>query len=565
ARVAERILARMPANTPIMSYPWAAKDVGIGEGPGVTLFAEFGKYLVGSIDCTNLSVHSGIRPGSLRPKPTGERRRYEPGKVYLSFIMSDGDNLPVLTVSNFPQLWADANRGKIPIGWTISPAAWLLMPDVMSYYYATATPNDAFLAAVSGIGYTYPDSYGARYREEDRQAVFDGFLDQTAKYMRESGLRSVWIMNATRSETIRRYAERIPGLEAIYPDYGRRVSEYSEATYPVAGNVGVFHGVTGWDERATRAQKVTRMVEEIRSITPTEKPAFLHAFIWNWGADLGVLRDVLRELGPGYVAVRPDHLAQLYKEDLARRRLLVRAPQSLAAIEGRRLTFSVLLQNVGKQANQVTMAASSGLGDATVEPAQMALQPGEQVSVTLSGMPESDRPTLTVSGSSGRRLVQIPLRRVLESDWVGSAPPAAALRFVRMDEGETLAHAGGRLTADTSATGARSWLVDAPSAKPGYAVFGPYARMERGRYVAVFRVRKVAEGDGQALTVDTCTGGGARITGTVPVAASSLPLDAYRCIAVPFEHPGGDVETRLHWTGSCPVALDWVAVWRVLD
>jgi len=214
----------MPANSPIMSYPWAAKDVGMGEGPGVTLFAEFGKYLVGSIDCTNLSVHSGIRLGTLRPK-TPPRPRLDQGKVYVSFIMSDGDNLPVLTVSNFPQLWTDPNRGKIPIGWTMTPAAWLLMPDVMSYYYSTATANDAFLGAVSGFGYTYPDSYGIRYRDEDRDRVFDGFLDLTGKYMQAAGLRSIWIMNATRPERIRRYADRIPELEGIYPDYGRRVTE----------------------------------------------------------------------------------------------------------------------------------------------------------------------------------------------------------------------------------------------------------------------------------------------------------------------------------------------------
>ncbi|MFN3422287.1 MAG: GxGYxYP domain-containing protein, partial [Armatimonadota bacterium] len=54
-RLMEKIFAQMPVNIPVMSYPWAGQDVGIGEGPGVTLFSEFGKYLVGSINCSNLS------------------------------------------------------------------------------------------------------------------------------------------------------------------------------------------------------------------------------------------------------------------------------------------------------------------------------------------------------------------------------------------------------------------------------------------------------------------------------------------------------------------------------
>jgi hypothetical protein len=43
-RLMEKLFAQMPVNIPVMSYPWAGQDVGIGEGPGVTLFSEFGKF-----------------------------------------------------------------------------------------------------------------------------------------------------------------------------------------------------------------------------------------------------------------------------------------------------------------------------------------------------------------------------------------------------------------------------------------------------------------------------------------------------------------------------------------
>jgi hypothetical protein len=134
---------------------------------------------------------------------------------------------------------------------------------------------------------------------------------------------------------------------------------------------------------------------------------------------------------------------------------------------------------------------------------------------------------------------------------------------MRLDEAETLAHAGGRSMPDTSATGARAWLVDAATAKPGYAVFGPYASMEKGSYVAAFRVRRI--GDGGTVTFDTSAGAGTRVTGSRTVSLADIPSGAYGCVAVAFDHPGGDVETRVLWPGGGAVALDWAAVWRVVE
>ena len=136
---------------------------------------------------------------------------------------------------------------------------------------------------------------------------------------------------------------------------------------------------------------------------------------------------------------------------------------------------------------------------------------------------------------------------------------------VAQDEAEALAHSGGKLVHDTAGSGSRAWLVDSATAKPGYAVYGPYAPLAAGRYVAAFRIKRIGAGSGTAATLDTCTGGGKRVTGSVSVAVSDLPEDAYRWVAVPFDHPGGDVETRLLWTGACALSLDMVSVWRIGD
>ena len=66
-------------------------------------------------------------------------------------------------------------------------------------------------------------------------------------------------------------------------------------------------------------------------MTPHTRPAFLHLFALNWFTDLPLLREVLRQLGPEYVAVPPDHLAQLYGQYLSRERILVHFPGSVTA------------------------------------------------------------------------------------------------------------------------------------------------------------------------------------------------------------------------------------------
>ena len=58
--------------------------------------------------------------------------------------------------------------------------------------------------------------------------------------------------------------------------------------------------------RSARGQDAAR-------IAKTSRPAFLNAFIWNWGSTLGDLKKTLEILGPDYVAVTPSQLHALYE------------------------------------------------------------------------------------------------------------------------------------------------------------------------------------------------------------------------------------------------------------
>ncbi|NPV47784.1 MAG: hypothetical protein HPY69_12550 [Armatimonadetes bacterium] len=562
-RLMEELLAQMPANIPVMSYPWAGKDVGIGEGPGVSLFAEFGKYLVGSIDTTNLSVHSGLRLPEPRQQPAPPAPALDPTKVYLSVIISDGDNLPVLKVNNFPQLWQDPLRGQFPIGWTLCPAAHVLLPDLVDYYFRTATPQDAFLGAVSGVGYTYPDLYGKRFRDGDRQRVYDGFLDQTAEYMRRSDLRELWIMNATRPEVIARFAERIPELDALFPDYGRRVLSGAEATHATARNVPVFHAIGRWAEGLKREQQIANLVAEIQEMTPRQRPAFLHFFVLNWFADLPLLQEVLQRLGPDYVAVRPDHLAQLWHEDARQRQVDLTLPPTAAYLEGQPLRLQGTLRNLTDQALSVSLTLQGAGEAATIAPEQVELGPAEETSVIVGGVPTEKLATIACSGLFGTRTTELQLTPIAASDIIGEVGTLGALSPALYLEAEALAHRSGREAGDAAASGGKFWSAQKGQAEPGYIVYGPYQPLEAGSYLALFRLRRDDPGDGLLAQVDTCVGGGSPQTGLRDVRSDELPEGQFRWVAVPFTHPGGPFESRVLWSDAASLAVDAIAVWRV--
>ncbi|HEY3284895.1 MAG TPA: GxGYxYP domain-containing protein [Armatimonadota bacterium] len=560
ARLMEQLLAKMPANIPVMSYPWAAKDVGIGEGPGVTLFAEFGKYLVGSINCSNLSVHSGIRVASFRQRfPAAPKLRKD--KVYVSWVISDGDNLPVLTVNNYPQLWKDPVRGKLPIGWSVSPSASLLIPDILSYYYSTATPADEFLTAVSGVGYTYPDSYGLRFKPADRKRAFDGFLAQTTETMRRMDLRSAWIMNATRPQVIARYAAGIPGIKALFPDYGKRVISYSEATYPTAGGVPVFHAVLSWPETIPREERIQGLVREIRSMGDGGSPRFLHLFVLNWFADLPLLQEVQRRLGPRYVAVRPTQLADLYRQQVEQDKVLVRAPSLVSALEGRPVAFEASFRNTTSRPVDLSVAVA-GLGKPLVSPGALRLAPWEERPVQVTGVPGAGSVTLKARGSFGSREASIAIGRVPAREVLGKLP-AGSLVSLRRWEAEDLAHRSGSRKAEASASGGAVWSAGPGTLNQGWVMYGPYTPLPAGRYLALVRLRRTTPGSGLVVTLDVATKGGTTQTAKRDLSARDLPEGEFRSIPLVFNHTGAELETRAFSTGAAGLEIDRVDLWRV--
>ena len=137
----------------------------VNETLGVRLTSEAALPMLASDYFCNLevwtsiqNVGAGLAPAlpevSAQPTVMPEAPA-QPSKKYISFTMSDGDNLQY-DQHRMAQLWQDPVRGTIPIGWTISPTLIRVAPALAAYYTRMATPNDELVVAPSGAGYILP-------------------------------------------------------------------------------------------------------------------------------------------------------------------------------------------------------------------------------------------------------------------------------------------------------------------------------------------------------------------------------------------------------------------------
>lgn len=181
----DRFMREMPYGSGLYLGWWP------DEGKGVMKTSEFGLATVAADFSSNLTVFSGtsrtITPASMPEKPPLET------KVYVSYILSDGDNLQYME-HFFSKVWHSPNRGEVPMGWTVSPLMVDAMPGILNYLHQTATENDALISGPTGLGYTYPNYW-------DDQEGLDRFFSRTNDYMKRAGLRVLTVWNLVKGKT----------------------------------------------------------------------------------------------------------------------------------------------------------------------------------------------------------------------------------------------------------------------------------------------------------------------------------------------------------------------------
>ncbi len=287
----------------------------IDEGSGVTLTSHAAKAVLASDFFSNLEVWTSI--GSTAPiiKQATEVKQTSmlATKVYVSFTMSDGDNLQY-NQHRMLKLWRDPARGSVPIGWTISPVLPQAAPNMAAYYTRTATHNDELIAGPSGAGYIFPSRWPKEY--------LPAFLERTGQFMRDWNLSLLEVLDTTFLQEIGIAYLSFLDRRGMLLANTELQQQFARALAPF-GVRGIFSGAglvnPTWSISAEHvpiyqnlglANSVDRTVSLIQSAASArdDRPLFLNVYMLAWTMTPSDLKQVVERLGSNYEAVTPGTL-----------------------------------------------------------------------------------------------------------------------------------------------------------------------------------------------------------------------------------------------------------------
>ncbi|QBD81967.1 hypothetical protein EPA93_40715 [Ktedonosporobacter rubrisoli] len=286
------------------------------ESSGVKLTSRAAMLVLASDHFTNLETWTAMRPQA-RYQHQISQREVQPSadKVYVAFTISDGDNLQYCQ-HRLRRLWQDQARGKLPIGWTLSPLIGQATPMLAAYYLESATSQDELIAGPSGAGYMFPSYWPAEHLKL--------FLQHTGSAMQAMGMTSLEVLdtdfwqsaglpllsrlslNGMRFRDIGRHQRFVTelepfGLRGIFSGAGRRNIQWKRVKdIPLYHNLGLAGSINGTLKLIQRAAK-----------RYPQRPLFLHVYMLAWSITPSDLLQIVERLGDGYEVVLPAELLAL--------------------------------------------------------------------------------------------------------------------------------------------------------------------------------------------------------------------------------------------------------------
>lgn len=341
------VTADATALIPFVSSMKPAASVWMGwvpnENNDVAWLSQYGIPVLASDYYLNGSLYSGIHtPIEVPPIPPAPPLQ---NKIYVSFFLSDGDNIAFMQ-HKMRSLWKDSARGSVPIGWTTSPLACDIDPGMLNYYWSTATTNDCLVSGPSGAGYAKIEHWSAAHAT--------AFVAASAPYMQEGGQTVITVWDSLSTANGRIYGTNCPALAGLIDHGGGYYTTTNKGKVPAMGLVA----------GANYAGQVTNLIAGITNTAAGwngTTPRFIPVQGSGWDITPSELLTVANALDSRFVVVRPDTLFLLYRQSQGQPVQPAPAPTNLKAV--RRFNGSITLTWAGTtdaSRYKIARATSSG-------------------------------------------------------------------------------------------------------------------------------------------------------------------------------------------------------------
>src|SRR5437763_6507318 len=176
------------------AFPPLAVHLGwfIDESSGVKLTSKAAMPVLATDFFSNLEVWTSVPATTSMAQPKHDvpeiiTDSLDSSRVYLSFTVSDGDNLQYIQHRMLGRWQESAHDGSFPLGWTISPVLSQAAPVMAAYYARTAKPTDELIAGPSGAGYMFPSEWS--------QQQLPAFLQLTEQMMKSMNLTTLEVLD----------------------------------------------------------------------------------------------------------------------------------------------------------------------------------------------------------------------------------------------------------------------------------------------------------------------------------------------------------------------------------
>lgn len=298
-------------------------DASSGEDAFIGPNSDAGVKALPADHARNLSVLSGIRADRITQRGQVEVPQPDPGAHYVTFLITDGDNIQWM-LGDFPtdpRWFGSPRRGKVDLGWGISPSLVDLAPSVMRWFYDQSAPStagttaegvgggapgrDRFVVGPSGGGYMYPSRYP--------KVALDKHTATLNRAMERSDLSVVQIIDFDSFPDTGLWSSylkqpQIDGL--IYLEYSRYDSHKGKVVWSngkpvISARTMLWDGLPGADEPS--------VIAELNAATrDPHSTAGYSVVLWHaWSKSVDNVMTVVDGLAPHVKVIPPDALVKM--------------------------------------------------------------------------------------------------------------------------------------------------------------------------------------------------------------------------------------------------------------